>query len=105
MSDMIHYSAIFELPDGEHHMHGWSQDISTARLHIDRNILGRRRALVPHEKAKLVSIRQISPHEVDDVIAAEDKRLAEKYPDRAHISEQFGVNNRILEQPVTDEQV
>lgn len=100
MADMIHYSAIFELPDGEHHMHGWAQDLQTARYHVDAHILNRRRAMIPSEKVRLLSIRKIAPSEVDAVIKTEDDRLRAKYPDREHVSDAWDTPNRILENPV-----
>lgn len=103
MPDMIHYSAIFELPDGEHHMHGWSENLQTARRHVDGHILNRRRAMIPDEKARLLSIRVIAPSEVDAVVKAEDDRIRAKYPDREHVTEAWDSPNRILDNRVTPE--
>lgn len=101
-SDMIHYFATFELPDGEHNMHGWSESMSTARLHVDGYILNRRRANIPHEKCRLLRIWQVAPGDVEKTIKEEDDRIRAKYPNREHVSEAFDTPNRILESPVTD---
>jgi hypothetical protein len=101
MADMIHYIAVFSLPDGEHVMHGWTQDIPTARKHVDGNILGRRRAMFPDEEAKLLTIRQVAPHLVDAEVKKEEDRIRAANPDRVGAEEQFAHPNQILEQRVT----
>jgi hypothetical protein len=103
--DMTHYIAIFELPDGEHVAHGWSQDLPTARKHWDDYILNRRRALIPEEadQTKLISVREVAPHEIDEEVEKENNRVREKYPDRLHAGDLFAVPNHILEQRITPE--
>jgi hypothetical protein len=75
--------------------------LKTAEKHVDRNILGRRRAMFPDEEAKLVNIRQVAPDLVDAELVKEDTRIREKYPERLHVSDAFDTPNRILEQRVT----
>jgi hypothetical protein len=100
-NEMIHYIAVFSLPDGEHVAHGWAQDLKTAKRHLDGNILGRRRAQIPDEEAKLVSIREVSPDKIDAELTKENDRVRAAHPDRLHADQMFDVANRIFDQRVT----
>lgn len=102
MADMVHYFATFELPDGEHLMHGWSPSMSDAQVGVSR-IIAARNARVPKETATIKRLWQVAPANVDAEIEKEDARIRAAYPDRLHAGDMFEEPNLILEKPVLPE--
>jgi hypothetical protein len=103
MPDMVHYIAVFELPDGEHLMTGTSDSLQMARKHVDGYMLNRRRALIPDERVVLKSIRLIHPDKLVAEVEMERDRILKKYPDRMTLDERFDTPNRVMDTRVTPE--